>query len=193
MNALPKTNWFMTVEDYLSFEGTSDVRHEYVGGEIFALAGASLRHAEIVGNIHYRLRDAVRDRGCRVVTNDVKVQAAEDVIYYPDVVLTCDPDDNGPYVLHSPVLIVEVLSPSTESIDRREKMVGYRKISSLLCYLVVHQDERRVEQHWRDAVGDPWEYTLQLEDFTREIAIPGLDSKLTFDGIYEGVEFDVDD
>ena len=193
MTALPKTNWFMTVQDYLSFEEKSDVRHEYVAGEVHAMVGATERHQIIAFNIASALREEALRRGWRVILNDVKLQTDVDTIYYPDIMVLCDPDDDDPYIKTRPTLVVEVLSPSTESIDRREKMIGYRKISSLLCYLVVHQDERRVEQHWRDAIGDPWEYTLQLEDFTREIAIPGLDSKLTFDGIYEGVEFDVDD
>ena len=181
----------MSVEEYLSFEKTSDVRHEYVGGEIFALAGASLRHAEIVGNIYYRLRDAARERGCQVVTNDIKVQAAVDVIYYPDVVLTCDASDRGPYVLRSPMLVVEVLSPSTDAIDPREKMIHYRRIASLLCYLIVHQDEQRIEQHWRDGTDDVWEFSPHLEGVPTEIKIPGLGTELTFGEVYEGISFEV--
>lgn len=190
MNALPRTSWFMTIEEYLDFEMTSDVRHEYVAGELHALAGSSERHQIIAFNIASSLRDRARARDCRIVLNDVKLQVASAFIYYPDIMVLCDPTDDDPYVKERPTLVVEVLSPTTASTDRREKMVKYREISSLLCYLIVHQDERRIEQHWRDNAGDMWEYSLLLETLNSRIAVPGLDVELTFDEVYEGVSFE---
>lgn len=193
MNALPKTHWFMTVEEYLCLEERSDVRHEYVAGESHAMVCASRRHGMIVTNIAGHLWTALRGSRCETHTNDVKVQVAEDMIYYPDVVVTCDPDDSDPLIVTSPTLVVEVLSPTTATTDRREKMIYYREMSSLLCYLIVHQVKRRIEQHWRDNTGDMWEFSLQLETLTKEIRIPGVDVSLTFDEIYEGVSFDSED
>jgi Uma2 family endonuclease len=190
MNALPRSNLFMTVEEYLGFEEQSDVRHEYVGGEVQAMAGASRRHGQIVMNIAGHLWSALRHGTCETHTNDVKVQAAPDFIYYPDVVVTCSSDERDPLVIRHPVLVVEVLSPGAAATDRREKMIYYRNIPSLLCYLIVHQDERRLEKHWRGNTGDPWEYDLLLEALCSEIKIPELDVQLTFDEVYEGVSFD---
>lgn len=119
-----------------------------------------------------------------MATNDVKLQVAANLIYYPDVVVT-DPDDADPLIITRPTFVVEVLSPHTANIDRREKMIEYRKLPSLLCYLVVHQEERRVERHWRDAVGDPWELDMVVEG---AVKIPGLDVTLALDDIYEGID-----
>ncbi len=190
MNAQPRTCWFMTIEEYLAFEAQSDARHEFVAGEVHALAGSSERHQIIVFNIASGLRERARELGCRVLMNDVKLQTVEDFIYYPDVMVVCDPVDDDPYVKKRPIFLVEVLSPSTASTDRREKMIYYRNIPSMLCYLVVHQDERKLERHWRDDTGDPWEFDLLLESHNSRIMIPGLDIELTFDEVYEGVQFD---
>jgi len=192
MVALQRTNWFMTVEEYLAFEEQSDVRHEYIAGEVHAIAGSSERHQIIAFNIASALRRAARERGCRVILNDVKLQVEPDFIYYPDIMLLCDPADDDPYIKERPSLVVEVLSPTTATTDRREKMVKYREIPSLLCYLVVSQDERKLERHWRAAVGDPWEFELLLESLNSRITIPGLDVELTFDEVYEGVSFDTE-
>lgn len=192
MVALQRTNWFMTVEEYLAFEEQSDVRHEYIAGEVHAIAGSSERHQIIAFNIASALRRAARERGCRVILNDVKLQVEPDFIYYPDSMLLCDPADDDPYIKERPSLVVEVLSPTTATTDRREKMVKYREIPSLLCYLVVAQDERKLERHWRAAVGDPWEFELLLESLNSRITIPGLDVELTFDEVYEGVSFDTE-
>lgn len=101
--------------------------------------------------------------------------------------VTCDPDDNDPLIITRPIFVVEVLSPHTANTDRREKMVEYRKLPSLLCYLVLYQDERRVERHWRDAIGDPWELDMVVED---AVKIPSLGVTLALDDVYEGVELE---
>jgi Uma2 family endonuclease len=106
------------------------------------------------------------------------------------VTVTCSPDEHDPLIIKHPTLVVEVLSPGTAATDRREKMVKYRNIPSLLCYLIVYQDERKLERHWRAATGDPWEFELLLETLNSRITIPGLDVELTFDEVYEGVHFE---
>ena len=190
MNALPRTNWHMTIREYLAFEEQSDIRHEYVAGEIHATAGASRRHGLIVMNVAGQLWAALRGGPSETHANDVKVQAAVDVIYYPDVVVTCDPDDRDPLIVNAPKVVVEVLSPTTATTDRREKMIYYRQIPSLLCYLIVHQDQRRIEQHWRDNVEDPWEFSMLLPELKSVVRTPGLDVEMSFDEIYQGVSFD---
>ncbi len=190
VNAQPRTCWFMTVDEYLAFEKQSDLRHEYVAGEVHAMVGASRRHGLIVMNIAARLWQALRGGPCETHTSDIKVQAARDIIYYPDIVVTCSDGEDDPFIIKHPTFIVEVLSPSTASTDRREKMIYYRNMPSMLCYLVVHQDERKLERHWRDATGDPWEFDLLLKSHNSRILIPSLDIELTFDEVYEGVQFD---
>lgn len=187
MIALPQSSWLLTVEEYLAFEGQSDVRHEYVGGDIHAMVGASIRHAQIVGNISGHLWSALRGSPCQAVTNDVKLQVAEDVIYYPDVILTCDPEDREPYVLHNPMLVSKVLSPMTSGIDRREKARLYLQLPSLCSYLIVYQDETRVDHYWLSAPGDDWHFDVR---FDGAVEIPGADIRLSLAEIYEGIELD---
>jgi Uma2 family endonuclease len=187
MNALPQSSWLLTVEEYLAFEEQSDVRHEYVGGEIFAMVGASLRHATIVGNVFGLLWSALRGTPCQTFSNDVKLQVAEDVIYYPDVVLTCDPEDLGPYIVKNPVFVAEILSRSSSGVDRREKARSYLQLPSLLSYLIVHQDEKRVDFYWRGTRDDDWHFDVR---FDGSIGVPGTDLRLALDDIFEGVDFD---
>lgn len=119
-NALRKPK--ISPEEYLTYERTSDVRHEYVDGEVYAMVVGSLRHNEIALNIASALRPVARERGCHVYMSDAKVRVdAANAYYYPDVVVTCNPPANGRYAVNAPSLIVEVLSDSTEAIDRREK------------------------------------------------------------------------
>ena len=187
MNALPRSSWLLTVEEFLAFEEQSDVRHAYVGGEIHALVGASVRHDEIVGNIYFRLREASRARGCRLVTSDVKLQVAEDVIYYSDVILSCDPDDRAPYVLHKPLFVAEMPSPTTSVVDRREKARLYLQVPTLLSYLIAYQDEMRVDFYWRSRPDDEWHFDVR---FDGSVTIPGIDLRLPLNEIYDGIDFD---
>src|SRR5919197_6022526 len=136
----------MSMGDFLRLEGASPPRHEYVAGEVYALSGATRRHNRIAGNIFARLWTAARGGPCRVYMSDVKLHVARDVIYYPDVMVACGPEGNDPLIEHAPCLVVEVISPSTEMIDRREKAMVYKGIASLKAYLIVHQDCRRVER-----------------------------------------------
>lgn len=174
----------LTVEDYLQLEAQSTVRHEYVGGELYAHAGASERHNLIVVNIAASLHYAARGAGCRVLVSDVKLRAAEDVIYYPDLMVVCDASDNDPYVKEHPCLVIEVLSPSTENIDRREKLMTYRRIESLRAYLMVYQDQRRVARQWRDEQGTWWQAEVSGEGI---VPIPCPELTLTLDDIYQGI------
>lgn len=172
----------LTVAEYLQLEEQSSVRHEYVGGELYAHAGTSIRHNLIVVNLTAALHAAARDTNCRVLVNDVKLRAAADVIYYPDLMVVCDENDNDPYIIERPFLVVEVLSPSTEGIDRREKLLAYRRIESLQAYLMVYQDQRRVARQWRDEQGAWWQAEVSGEGI---VPTPCPELTLTLDEIYE--------
>jgi Uma2 family endonuclease len=176
-----------TVKEYLALEAESTVRHEYVAGVIYAHAGGTSRHNAIAVNVLVALRNAARGSPCRVYGSEMMLRAADDVFYYPDVTVLRGHNVAGDEALyqHAPCLIVEIPSPSTESIDRREKAFTYRKIPSLQAYLVVDQDRRWVERHWRDENGE-W-HQGRLAD-RGSIPIPCPETSLSVDEIYEGLE-----
>lgn len=144
----PKT--YLSVAEYLAGERESRVRHEYVEGEVYALAGASDRHNRIALNIASRLNDYLADGPCEVFMSDMKIKVSAEVFYYPDVVVTCDAPGGDAYFRAEPRLTVEVISPSTERIDRHEKMLAYKAVASLQEYVLVMQDEMRVEVYRRN-------------------------------------------
>jgi Uma2 family endonuclease len=155
----PALRYLPSVEEYLQLETVSPVRHEYLAGQIFAMTGGTRRHNRIAGRLYIAMDSHLGAGPCEAYIGDIKVRFkinADEYIYYPDLLVSCDPEESEQYVLH-PRLIIEVLSPSTESIDRREKALLYRSISTLEEYAMVAQDEpqvtlqRRSEQ-WRPTV-----------------------------------------
>jgi Uma2 family endonuclease len=187
MNSLDRRTPLLSVEDYLELEASSTIRHEYVDGYLYALAGASQRHNEIVLNVSERLRAAARRGNCRVRAIEIMLRNTDSRYYYPDVLLTCDPKDFGERAVSSPCVIVEVLSPSTEQVDQREKLFAYTTIQSLRAFYIVHQDRRTVENHWRDDEGTWWHGTLHGGG---ALHVPCLNNDLPLEEIYEGVTFD---
>lgn len=180
MNKTFRKPW-LSPQDYLAAERAAEIRHEYVDGEVFAMVGASRRHAGIVARFGLAIRQAALRRGCDAYLNDVKVRVeAANAYYYPDVVATCHPGDDDPYVVHAPTLVVEVLSDSTEAIDRREKRANYQKVPSLREIVLVAQNERRVEVYRREGVG--WVVDVVTEG---ELSLASLDFTLSLDAVYE--------
>ncbi len=152
MGTLPQTKT-LSVEDYLEGELTADVRHEYLGGEIHAMVGASDRHNLIALNLATALRPHARGTGCQLFMADMKVRltvAGDTVFYYPDLMLVCDPEDRATYYRTRPCLIVEVLSRATQRIDRREKLLAYTAMESFQEYVLLSQDRPEAEIHRRD-------------------------------------------
>lgn len=174
----------ISVEEYLRLEKSSEIRHEYVGGYLYAMTGTSRRHNRIVTNFASLLLEAADAQGCGVYQSDLKVEVSERVIFYPDLLVTCDPYDNDTYISRSPCLIVEVLSPSTVRTDRREKYLAYVRIPTLRAYLIVHQDRQLVERNWRDNATDDWQTQLISEG---AVPLPCPDAKLTVEQIYKNL------
>ena len=174
----------ITVEEYLRLEKTSEIRHEYVGGYRYAMTGASRRHNRIIFNLASLIVDAADGQGCEVYSSDVKVQVSDRVIFYPDLLVTCDPQDVDAYISHSPCLVVEVLSPSTTRTDRREKFLTYVRIPTLRAYLIVHQDKQLVERNWRDNATDDWQTQLIYEG---TVPLPCPDIELTVEEVYRNL------
>jgi Uma2 family endonuclease len=181
----PLPRRLVSVEEYLRFEESADERHEYVAGQVYAMSGASGRHHQIVTNVTGRLWVAGRGGPCGTYAQGMKVQVPDGSIYYPDVLTICGPQPNEEHVTEAPTVIVEVTSPSTRRIDLGEKAMAYREILTLRLYLVVEQARRRVLRHWRDAAG-AWQREELIGEGT--IAVPGPETTLTLDEIYEGVQ-----
>lgn len=177
----------MSVQEYLEGEPLSDIRHEYLAGAVYAMAGAGEKHNRVAGNLFFHLRAATRGKPCGVFMNDMKVRVAQaDSFYYPDVLVTCDPLDTDAYYKQFPCLIAEVLSPSTEAIDRREKLLTYRKLPSLTHYLLLSQEQRRVEWYARDDQGR-WLLTVLEGRGVLDLLCQGLSVQVTLDDLYEDV------
>jgi Uma2 family endonuclease len=124
---LAKVKTKISVEDYLAGEETSPVKYEYVYGEVYAMAGTSDKHNIIALNIASALNNHLRDSPCQPFMGDIKVRVSPHVYYYPDVLVSCEQNPENPYFRNEPILIVEVLSPSTQEIDRREKLLFISK------------------------------------------------------------------
>jgi Uma2 family endonuclease len=175
----------LTVDEYLKLEESSTVRHEYVGGEIFARVGATKRHNRIIGNIFGHLWGAARGGACRVYSEGVKLRISGDVIYYPDVMVACGPEGDDPLVEDAPCMVIEVASPGTEATDRREKLAAYKRMPGLEAYLIVAQDQRWVERHFRVEDGT-WRRADLLDE--GRFPIPCPETELSLAQIYEGLE-----
>lgn len=190
MMSLPKEHVRMTVAEYLESEKNGTVRHEYLDGEVYAMSGASRRHNLVSVNLLTRLRDHLRGGPCQVFIVDVKVFVeALNFFYYPDIVVTCDPEDNDDYLVKRPVLVVEVESPSTAAIDRREKLMAYRKIDSLREYLLLSQDAIEAEVFRRDEQGN---WSSEYLGANQGLRLDSVDFSVALTTLYEGVEFSRD-
>jgi Uma2 family endonuclease len=134
----------ISIEQYLEAELTAPVKHEYVAGHIYAMVGTSKVHNRIAINLTAALNSHLRGGPCQVFMADVKVYVKNaTAFYYPDVVVACDRGDGDPYVVTKPLLIVEVLSPSTERIDREEKLHNYRQLDSLEEYVLLRRKRKK--------------------------------------------------
>ena len=180
--ALLQTEPYVAPEDYLAAEAEADVRHEYAGGRVIAMAGASETHNLIKDNLRSELHRRLRERGCRVTTSDQRVKAGASY-RYPDVVMHCGKgtfSDEHPPMLFNPELLVEVTSASTAEADRIDKLTEYTEIESLREYWIAEQDRALVTQYVRD--GADWrvrfvrglDASLQSAHFGVEIPMTDL-------------------
>ncbi len=176
----------ITVPEYLKCEAAGQERHEYISGSIYAMAGASERHNIIAGNIFNLLSNHLRNGPCRAYIADFKVRLEvnrEDIFYYPDVMVGCVRDGVEEYYLRYPKLVIEVLSPSTEATDRREKLINYTQIPTLDEYVIVAQDTKEVLLHRRH---EGWKPNL-VNTADALLRFDSLKLSLPLGQIYEGV------
>lgn len=133
--------------DFLAWDVTQTQRHEFVAGEVFAMAGADEAHVTVAGNVYMALRQGLSGTPCRTFITDMKLRVeAADAFFYPDVMVTCSAADAADtLVKREPLLLVEVLSPATAAYDRGDKFAAYRRLASLREYLLVDTDTRRCD------------------------------------------------
>ena len=180
----------ITVGEYLEGEQLSEVRHEYIGGLVYAMAGSTREHNTIALNLATALHPHLRGKSCRLSMADVKVRlqlAGDEIFYYPDLMVTCDPRDLAPDFNRHPSVLIEVLSESTERTDRREKFLSYTQIDTLEEYVLVAQDRMEVTVFRR---ADQWQPQV-LHTPTQSLRLAAIDFELPLAAIYESIKLAV--
>lgn len=184
---VPKLRPKISIEDYLENEKISDVRHEYIDGEVFAMAGTSKSHNRIIRNLLNKLQGKLSEVDCEAFFVDIKVYVEKfNRFYYPDLLVVCGDDAESDYYTTKPKLIIEVLSPSTSLTDRREKMFVYKEIESVEEYVLIEQDKIYAEIYRRREGGDLWDWIEYFPE--EEIEFASVNFKMLMSEIYEGVE-----
>jgi Uma2 family endonuclease len=181
----------VTPEEYLAAERLSEIRSEYLDGGVYPMTGASLNHIQIVSNITVELANQLRGRPCRVLQSELKIRLQESrKFFYPDVTVLCDEPqfhDERRDIILNPLIVVEVLSKSTEAFDRGAKFRAYRTLESLKEYVLVAQDSPSVEQYVKDGNGS-WKL-VEAVGIESSLALPSIGCTLNLGAVYDKVDF----
>jgi Uma2 family endonuclease len=201
--SLPRSYTPYSVEEYLALERESEDRHEYLDGEIHAMAGESPEHGSICTNISGQLYSQLRGKDCQVFSKDTKVEsgptpqtshATRGSYSYPDLVVVCGElkfRDDHRDVLVNPTVIIEVLSPTTEAFDRGEKWIRYQTwLLTLSDYLLVSQSKRQIE-HFHRRGGTEWRYSL-VHGIEGSLSLDSIGCKLQLADVYDRIVFGMD-
>jgi Uma2 family endonuclease len=179
----------LTVDEYLQLEETARERHEYVAGRIFVMVGANVAHNTIVSNLNYLFYAAVRQSGCRIFSTDMKLWIeTSQSFYYPDLIVTCESLEAKSTYVEAPCLLVEVLSPSTGDIDKREKLIAYRHLPSLIEYLLVYQEKAQIEVYRKDDKGNWHSMVFNGGIRIQLLSLPQAPFELEMNEVYSGVD-----
>lgn len=188
---ISQSGYYISAEEYLEGEKVSQVKHEYIDGQVYAMAGASDAHVTVSMNVSMLLRNHLRGSGCRVYMLDMKAQI--DVInryFYPDVMVTCDARDREfEYFKCFPCLIVEVLSDTTEAFDRGKKFADYRQLDSLQEYVLISTEQMSVECFRRNEEG---RWVLYPYGKGEKVHLASVDFRCSIADIYEDVAISAD-
>jgi Uma2 family endonuclease len=174
------------VSDFLAWESTQTTRHELYSGEVFAMVGARRVHGLIALNLASMLKSALKGTRYRAFIESMKLQVADDKVFYPDVFVTCDAADlTTDMVFRQPCLIAEVLSDSTQVLDRGLKFAAYRQIDSLREYVLIEPETRRIEVFRRNEREN-----FELHDQTghAELALESVGLRLSMEDLLDGVQ-----
>lgn len=157
----------LSIEEYLAGEQTSELRHEYVEGKVYAMAGASMNHNRIANNLVRHLGNQLAKQPCEVFSSDMMLKTSKNRYRYPDVMVVCNQTEQNAYSTEQPALLVEILSKATRQVDRTQKLFEYLQLPSLQEYMLIEQDSVEVEVLRRSQGWKPeyyyWEDTIHLE------------------------------
>jgi Uma2 family endonuclease len=179
-----------TVAEYLAMERESETKHEYFDGEIFAMAGGNDARSLLAMNVSGELRQLLKNGPCRVYTSDMRVACPSGLRTYPDVTVACgDPRFEDPRrdTLLNPQVVIEVLSPSTEKYDRGKKFANYQSISSLREFVLILQEQMRVEHYSRDSGANEW-ILRTITNPDDSVFFPSIDCQIPLSEIYSKVQ-----
>lgn len=184
-----------TLEEYFALELSAQERYEYFNGEVFCMSGVSPNHAQIESNLITALNNELRARGCRVFPANIRIKVPAAPPYrYPDLAVVCDQpvyeEIGGIQALTNPILLVEVLSPSTEGYDRGDKFTYYKSIPTFREYLLVAQHRPHVA-HYVKVTNEKWEQE-EANDLAARLSLPTIDCSLALSEVYRDVEFSQD-
>ena len=186
-----QTVTYVMPEEYLAAERLSETKSEYIDGVVYPMTGAKLNHIQIVSNLTVELGTQLRARPCRVLPSQLKVRLQESrKFFYPDVTVVCDAPqfhDERTDIILNPVLVIEVLSKSTEAFDRGAKFEAYQTLESLEEYLLVAQDSPRIEQYVKNGDGS-WKYTAAA-GLESTLTLPSIECTLSLSAVYDKVDF----
>ncbi|MDQ3013208.1 MAG: Uma2 family endonuclease, partial [Acidobacteriota bacterium] len=178
-----------SLEEYFALEGVGEVRYEYWDGEIVCISGGSRQHATASSNLHFRLSQRLQGKNCRAFTGELQIKTPILLPYrYPDVSVVCGKPEfdkiAGFDVLVNPILVVEVLSPGTAHLDRKEKREAYQGVPSLMEYLLVSQDAPHITQYSRQPDGQ-W-LRQDYGGLLTVITLPSIECTLAMSEVYDG-------
>ena len=183
---LPKLKPKISARDYLEGEKVSQIRHEYLDGEVYARTETSIRHNRIIRNLLSRLGEKLSGSYCETFFVDIKVHVKKlNRYYYPDLLVVCGEINQDEHFTDKPLIIIEILSPSTALTDRREKMFAYKEIESLAEYVLIEQDKIYAEIYRRRDDG-LWSW-IEFDE-NEEIEFDSIDFRMAMMDIYEGIE-----
>jgi Uma2 family endonuclease len=174
----------LSLSDYLTWENQQRGRHEYFGGEVFAMVGVRRVHGLVVLNLAFAIKSHLKGSLCQVFSESLKLQVA-DAVFYPDLFVTCDPGDLATdMIFRKPTLVAEVLSESTQAYDRSLKFAAYRQIPELREYVLVDPDSRTVEVFRRNERN-----VFELHDQTgaTELHLASVDLHMPMADVFDGV------
>lgn len=182
----------LSPEEYLELERKAEYKSEYINGYVYAMAGAKLNHVRITGNVTTELNIQLRGRGCTVLPSDMKVRLPDSSkFFYPDVTVFCgEPQfhDDRQDIILNPILLVEILSDSTEARDRGIKFLSYQRIESLQEYVLVSQNRVLIERYLRQQDGT-WTYQAVI-GIESSLYLSSVDCTLDFRNVYDMVTFE---
>ena len=180
-----------TEQQYWNFEETSPVKHAFINGQLYAMAGGTSDHADICLNIASAAKARLRGQPCKAVGSElkIKVEATGDS-FYPDATVYCPParfEGKGDHTLLTPSVLFEVLSPKTKAFDREGKLLFYQKIETLTDYVLVDAERICVEHFSRDSIDEDWRWRLYTKR-SESVKFPNLEIELPLEEIYEELQ-----